>query len=240
MGEQHPIVYQYTFGLGEGRGARTFRLHLRPSDLGLVAPERDSYPAWTALACGRCTCCPLDPASHPRCPIAAQLTELVDFFADSPSYGEVDVEIDSFERRYTRRTTVQKAVSSLLGVYMVTSGCPIMDGLRPMVRFHLPFATVEETTYRVISMYLTAQYLRHRRGLSADWSLAHLVERYESVQQVNRGFLERLRRIEHQDAGANALIILDTFASHLVLALSEDHLDGLEALFGSYLEDRGP
>tara|TARA_B100000686_G_scaffold86198_1_gene93073 strand:- start:90 stop:251 length:162 start_codon:yes stop_codon:yes gene_type:complete len=46
------------------------------------------------------------------------------------------------ERCYVEHTTMTEAVSSLLGIYMVTSGCPVMDKLRPMVRFHLPLATV--------------------------------------------------------------------------------------------------
>ena len=34
-----------------------------------------------------------------------------------------------------------------------------MESLKPMVRFHLPFATVEETVFRSVSTYLLSQYL---------------------------------------------------------------------------------
>ena len=60
---------------------------------------------------------------------------------------------------------VQMGVSSLLGVIMTTSGCPIMAQLKPMVRFHLPFASLEETIFRMVSMHLVAQYLRHQDGV---------------------------------------------------------------------------
>ena len=55
-------------------------------------------------------------------------------------------------------------VFSLIGIYMVTSGCPIMDKLRPMARFHLPFASTEETIYRAISTYLLGQYFLEQKG----------------------------------------------------------------------------
>ena len=37
---------------------------------------------------------------------------------------------------------------------MALSGCPVLEQLKPMARFHLPFASVEETIYRAASMYL--------------------------------------------------------------------------------------
>ena len=92
----------------------------------------------------------------------------MDFLGHAFSYEEVDVRISTDERSYVKHTTMSEALSSLLGVYMVTSGCPIMDKLRPMVRFHLPMASSEETTFRAIAMYLVAQYFRARHGQDPD------------------------------------------------------------------------
>ena len=132
---------------------------------------------------------------------------------------------------------MQQALSSLLGIYMVTSGCLVMDRLRPMVRFHLPFATLEETNYRVISMYLMAQYFRRKRGLRPDWELKGLVPIYEAIQTVNKSFLARLNELKGKDANANALVILDSFAGYVTFSINTDLLDEVEGLFKPYLEE---
>jgi hypothetical protein len=121
---------------------------------------------------------------------------------------------------------------------MVTSGCPIMDKLRPMVRFHLPFSNAAETTYRVISMYLMAQYFRNRKGVEADWKLGGLVKLYEDIHLVNTHFLERLNQIETLDASANALIILDCFANQIQMSIGENDLGEFETLFTPYFEEQ--
>ncbi len=54
-------------------------------------------------------------------------------------------------------TTAQQAMSSVLGLIMATAGCPWTDRLRPMARFHLPFASDAETLYRSISMFLLSR-----------------------------------------------------------------------------------
>ncbi len=231
------IRFQYSFRLEDDQVEKTFVAELNARDLSLVHTARPNYPAWTELACAQCPHCPLHVSTHPHCPIAVHLVDLVEFFRGSLSYEEVDVQVKTSERQYTKRTTVQRALSSLLGVYMVTSGCPVMDKLRPMVRFHLPLATPEETSYRVISMYLIAQYLRYRRGKRPDWTLDRLISLYEDVHVVNTNFLERLRHIEQKDASANALIILDSFANHLMFSIDQDHLEEIEILFKGYLDE---
>lgn len=228
------ITYRYSFRLGDGR-EKEFEVRLDGKTLGMVLAPSSSYPPWTALHCCQCPHCPLRDDEFPHCPIAVNLVDLVDFFNDSISYEEIDVQIETDERRYTRHTTMQKAVSSLLGIYMVTSGCPVMDKLRPMVRFHLPFATVEESTYRAISMYLMAQFFRFKRGKEPDWELKNLVDIYKDVQTVNASFRKRLSQIENKDTNANALVILDTFAVTILLAINEDQMDDFETLFQAYL-----
>ena len=149
----HTIIYQYTFLLDSGI-EKAFDLHLDHKTLGMVPIERKSYPHWTRLACCKCPNCPLNEEEHPNCPIAVNILDLMDFFNDVASFEEVDVRITTDERSYMKRTTMSEAISSLLGIYMVTSGCPVMDKLRPMVRFHLPLATAAETTFRALAMYL--------------------------------------------------------------------------------------
>jgi len=236
MSSERQLLFRYTFYLADGP-SRCFEVRLDAQSLSLVRTDRSDLPEWTRLESCQCPNCPLDAEKHPHCPLAVDIIDLVEFFTDFTSYDEVEVNLQTNERDYVKRTSVQKGVSSLMGIYMVSSGCPRMDKLRPMVRFHLPFATIEETTYRAISMYLTAQYFRSRHNLSADWDLKHLTDVYEEVQVVNRSFVGRLKQIELHDASANALVILDNFANYVALALDEDMLDDLEYLFTAYLKE---
>jgi hypothetical protein len=235
MADKKPIVFEYTFLIDEG--LKTFTLDLDGETLELKRPLSDELPKWTELGCEQCDNCPLSPETHPHCPIAVNIVELVDFFGHAMSFEEIDVRISSDERSYVKHTTMSEALSSLLGVYMVTSGCPLMDRLRPMVRFHLPMASSEETTFRAIAMYLVAQYFKAKRGEHADWDLEGLPDIYKDVHTVNRQFADRIRLAVDSDAGPNAIIRLDTFASMILMSLDTDQLGNLETLFRPYYSD---
>jgi hypothetical protein len=228
------IFFQYRFRLKSGEETQ-FRVVLDGGTLNLRRAEEEAPPpSWTELAFCTCPHCPLDPARHRHCPIAVSLAGIVCAFGKAASYEEVDVVLDTAERRYEKHTTLQKGLSSLVGIYMVTSGCPVMEWLKPMVRFHLPFATEEETKYRVLSMYLLAQFFLRRRGERPDWDMAGLVGIYENVRLVNRGIADRLSKIEIDDANVNALLILDCFAGAVTFSLCRERLADLESLFGAY------
>jgi hypothetical protein len=124
----------------------------------------------------------------------------------------------------------------LIGIYMVTGGCPIMEKLKPMVRFHLPFATIEETKYRAISMYLLAQYFLYQRDSQPDWDLKKLAETYENIRIVNESFCKRLRTIEGKDANLNAVVVLDIFADSVNFSIDSRMVDDLDYLFKGYLK----
>jgi len=108
--------------------------------------------------------------------------------------------------------------------------------LRPMVRFHLPLADLEETRYRAFSMYLLAQYMRKQRGLTTDWELDGLERVYAQVHQVNLAIAKSIRKGAERDANANALVRLDLFADGVSVSL-RDQLRELEHLFEIYLRD---
>ena len=104
-----------------------------------------------------------------------------------------------------------------------------------MVYTHLPFSSTEETTYRAVSMYLLAQYLRRQRGLAPDWELAGLVSLYEEVSQVNKHFVDRLKTIKLEDASLNAVVKLDCFAAMTATLVAAQSLAGVEDIFHPYL-----
>jgi hypothetical protein len=126
----------------------------------------------------------------------------------------------------------------LIGVIMVTSGCPVMDKLRPMARFHLPFATAIETFYRAISMYLTAQFFVSRNGRKPDWGLKVLVDIYKEISTVNKGMSRRLSSASNKDANINALVILHAFGEAVPYFI-ENGLSQIESFFASYTATSG-
>ena len=227
------LWFHYKFRFSDDK-VKEFRIELDSQTLDLIPKERSSYPEWTRLSYRQCPNCPLKESEHPRCPIAANLVDVVDYFKDSLSYDEADTEIATQARTYKKQSSLQHGVSSLIGIYMVTSGCPIMDKLKPMVRTHLPFATLEETLYRVISMYLMAQYFLHKSGREPDWELKNLVKLYEDIRTVNQSFWKRIADIHIEDAVLNAVIHLDCYARFVKLSLLEKGVSEIEEIFRAY------
>jgi hypothetical protein len=226
------LEYEFTFAGGE---RVSFRVQLEKPALRRVPGERAALPDWTRLEHHRCPNCPLAPDQHAHCPVAVNLVDVIEAFRHRLSTELCEIVIRHESREYRRRAPVQYGVSSLMGLYMVTSGCPILDKLRPMAATHLPFATVEETTYRVVSMYLLAQFLRQQRGQEPDWPLQNLVRLCEEIGRVNRAFARRVLSISPRDASLNAIAGLDCFSTVTALSIERDNLKDLEALFAAHL-----
>lgn len=233
--DEQLLTIDYEFKLRDGE-KKHFSVRLRKSSLELVQEHTSRIRAWTKLTHHQCPNCPLKPEQHADCPIAANLVDIIESFKDSLSIEEAEITIRSESREYHKHSTVQYGISSLMGLYMVTSGCPIMDKLRPMVFTHLPFATVEETLFRAVSMYLLAQYFREQRGETADWKLAHFTHLYEDIAQVNQSFTKRLLSINPRDASLNALVGLDCFATVMAFTSVEDYLKEIEPLYRAYFQ----
>ena len=225
------LRFLYTFEFPDNT-EKTFEVLLSAKTLELVTKNDLPKPAWTKLKYQQCEHCPLGD-EHEYCPVAVNLSALVESFKDSVSYESTNVRVQTNERIYEKKTTLQKGLSSIIGMYMVTSDCPVMDKLRPMVRFHLPFGSLEETVYRAASMYLTAQYLLMRKGKTPDWDLKKLVEIYKAVGHVNRGISNRLSSASEEDANMNAVVILSAYAEMVPFSI-EHQLAELEYIFSEY------
>ena len=225
------IDYLFTFSDG---AVAEVPISLDPDTLHLVPRRAQEPPPWAELGRHRCGICPLTRDAGPWCPIAANLADIVEEFKGYFSIEEVHVTVRTTERTFAKRTSLQEGLSSLIGIVMVTSACPVMERLKPMVRFHLPFATLEETEFRMISMYLVAQYFRQQRRLMTDWELTGLKGIYADVEALNRSFAARLSEAAEKDANINALIKLDCFAKTIPLAAAR-RLQGFAADFASYL-----
>jgi hypothetical protein len=218
----HPLVFQYRFDFADGSTKR-FEIRLDPVTLArLPEPdEAETPPEWTKLDVCRCANCPLT-GQVEYCPVAVSQSQVVEAFKDSVSYEAALVTVTTRARTYQQATTLQRGISSIVGIYNVTSGCPVLDRLRPMVRFHLPFASSEETAFRAISTYLMAQYFALRRGGTPDWELRQLAQIYEAIEPVEKGLSARLRHASNKDANVNALILLAVFGWDIRMLVEDD------------------
>lgn len=218
-----PVSFQYRFDFVDG-SSKVFEIRLDPATLALVdSPDGppEELPEWTKLDVCRCANCPLT-GKVERCPVAVSLSQVVESFKDSVSYEAARITVTTPQRSYQQSTTLQRGISSIIGIYNVTSGCPHLDPLRPMVRFHLPLASSEETAYRAISMYLMTQYFVMRRGGTPDWELKNLAKTYEAIELVERGLSDRMRHASTNDANVNAVILLSVFGHEVRMLLEED------------------
>jgi hypothetical protein len=228
-----PIKIDYSYRFQNG-SAKTFHLLLDGQTLGLILEKKPDPPLWALLNHKKCENCPLDDRKNPYCPVALNFADIAEQFKDMLSHEKVSVIVTTDERTFSKITTIQQGLSPLIGIIMTTSGCPVMEHLKPMVRFHLPFATLEETIFRMVSMYLLVQYYRHQEGKPTEWTLDGLVKVYAEVSIVNRDFANRLRDAAKKDANINALVNLDCFAAMLPLA-AEDTLQAIKPYFSAYL-----
>jgi len=229
-----PITFNYRFEFNDGP-TKSFDIRLDRTTLELLDKPSGDPPEWTRLEVHRCSNCPLaGKATH--CPVAVNVSHVVESFRDVVSYDRAVVTVSSEERTYQKSTSAQRGLSSIIGIYNVTSNCPILDRLRPMVRFHLPFASVEEGMYRAISMYLTAQYFVMRRGGTPDWSLASLERMYDQIAVVELGLSARYRHASRNDANVNAVILLAVLGQEIRLLL-QDRLQRVEEWFPRGLFD---
>lgn len=222
------IRFKYKFQFDDAT-EKEFSALLDARTLRLLSPPLANKPEWTKLEYQKCENCPLGPETE-RCPVALNLAHLVEEFKYSTSYDKTWVVVEAPERTYAQETSVQGSLASLMGIFMVTSGCPILDTLRPMVRFHLPFATALESVYRIVSMYLLSQLFTMKRGEEPDWGLEKLADLYREIGKVNKGLWNRLSKASSYDANVNAVIVLNTFGDAVRFSLKKD-LEDLAPLF---------
>ena len=216
-------------------GGREFnhKLRLDPSTYEIVEATPAEPPTWAALTNQQCPNCPLSSQTRPFCPAALGLARVLDHFTNVDAFLPTQTEVTMPERTMVAKVPLQKALSSLAGLIMATSGCPRTAFLRPMARFHLPFATDDETLYRATSMYLLAQYLIAKQGGSADYEMNELVDRYRELQTVNNAMADRLKAV-YGKPGAQTLVNLDLFSHNLPYDIRSE-LSRLRKLFQSLI-----
>lgn len=211
---QNTYWFDYHIELEDGRSTR-FRISLDPVTLTMVPASAEPYPPWTQLGYKQCQCCPLSPDTRLYCPIAVNIADLVEWFKDILSHKNCRVVCETVDRTYSKKTSAMEGLTSVFGIVMATSNCPVMNFLKPMARFHLPFSSVEETTARSTSLFLLGQYFEYKKGRVSSFDFNNLEKRYTRVQLVNEGLLARIRSLGSWDADKNAIITLHSMSQFL-------------------------
>ena len=210
----------YVFHLADGRTERIV-LAFDPDTFLLRTEAAVPDEGWTALDFHKCPHCPLAAAAHPQCPFAQALAGFIHHFDEFYSYEKVAVEVITALRTVSAERPLQDAMASVLGLIGATSGCPHLAFFRPMARFHLPFASEQETLVRVFSLHLLSEYMDRGGEGGVTVGVDGLEAKYRAVAQVNRGMADRIRAAFAKDAVVNAIIILDTFAQAVPFVVHE-------------------
>lgn len=219
----------YVFHLPDG-DSQTITLRFADDSFLLQRDDDGAAKDWTALGFKQCPHCPLTPDTSPHCPLARALSGFVHGFDAFYSYEMAVVEVVTAQRTMTTTHPLQDSMASILGLVGATSGCPHLDFFRPMARFHLPFATEQETLLRVFSLHLLREYLRSGGQGDKCIGLGGLPALYDAVAKVNLAMAERIRAAFKKDVVVNAIVILDTFAQAVPWVM-EDALRELMPLF---------
>ena len=222
----------YTFS-GPERAKEKFHLEIDKDTIERVQVPIIKPPAWTEMSFEQCPHCPWTADSHPYCPVAVNLVMIVDSFKGLLSYEQIHLEVVVEDRRIAQETTVQKGISSLMGLLIATSGCVYTQFFKPMARFHLPLASQAETVFRATAAYLLAQYFLRKDGMPVDYDLTGLTGIYEDMQVVNVHVAKRLRSAIETDPAVNAIILLDVYSKSLPIVI-EDSLEEIRPLFKSF------
>lgn len=225
--EPYKIVYKFSLNNGQ---EKFFNILLNPETISIIQHQPEPLPDWAKLKYHQCKCCPLETLGNPYCPVAVNISHIVEEFKDSVSYDDCLVSCSTPERTYLKKTSIMEGISSILGIIMATSNCPIMDFFKPMARFHLPFSTSDETAVRVTSMFLLQQYLEYGNDGADNINLNKLEQHYNKVNKVNEGILKRISSLGSKDADKNAIIMLHSLSQIFSLEINYS-LESIAHLF---------
>ena len=132
--EKERITYLYRFKFVDGT-EKEFTVKLDSETLNIITDNNSNFPEWAKLENFKCPVCSLDPEVNEYCPVAINLSSVIEGFKDSRSYETVDVIVETDVRNFSKHTSLQEGINSLIGIYMVSSRCPVLEKLNPTTVF---------------------------------------------------------------------------------------------------------
>lgn len=226
------LEYSYVFEFMDGR-QQQFDVCFDAQTYKIISPVPEVLPSWTELQHQQCPNCPLNASEEKYCPAAVNIAVVADHYGEIISHKSVNVCVVSPKRTVSGKTSVQRALSSLLGLLIATSDCPHTHFFRPMAHFHLPLASQEETIFRAIATYFLTKYFKGEK--SSAFNLSDLKDIYTNMQTVNEYLVKRIQSCTgSSDATKNAVVLLHLLSCVLPMSL-EQSLDNLRPLFKGLL-----
>ncbi len=208
MSDIRTVRYRFSF---ENGSSWDYELSFDEEGVLLQADRGASGAKWTDLEFYQCPNCSVKSSDSEHCPVAFNLHPVVQDSKESVSFDRVVVEIETPERVYKKECAKQEALFSIFGLIMASSACPVLDWMRPLARFHLPFASVEETHFRVLALELIGQYFSEPE-MTLKGAVDLIEEKYKEISKVNQAFIKRIRAYCDGDADKNAIASLDCLA----------------------------
>lgn len=222
------IVYEFNF---PGGARKSFSLDFNPENHEVINKTRmTDIPGWASLEYKKCPECSLDPETNLFCPVALNMSGMLQSFSQMVSTEKCFVRCTTFQRSYSKMTDVMSGLASALSVIILSSPCPFLVHARPMARFHLPFFTPEESIVRMISFYLLSQYFALKKGKNPDWQLEKLNRSFAGLTMVQEWMMERIKGIFAGDACINALHTFHVMVQFISFEI-ESSLECLESYF---------
>lgn len=204
------LVFKYHFD-SDGQ-VENFTCHIDRQTLINEEVAQENPPDWTRLEVGKCENCPLQVEHHSHCPAALSLVRIATQFGNRLSYEKTVTAVETEIRTVSLKGDLQKGLSPLVGLLLATSGCPRFSLFQPMALFHLPFATPEETHFRVFANTLAKAYFSGK-----EFDIGTIADNYSAISIVNRGLSTRLSKAIEGDSGLNSIVILDLFSMSYII-----------------------
>lgn len=233
MTETIDIKYKIIF---PDERTEVFDFEFDEENFDLVNKDVENPPEWAKLEFRQCDHCPLNSEEHEYCPVALQMANVVERFHDTTSIDIVTMEVEMNEKRIIQTAAIQHVISSMLDLVFPISGCPKVEHMKPLARFHTPLASEEETVFRVSSMYLLGKYFQSTTSMGGEIEFDGLTRIYDDLHILNKAVASRIQHATQSDSTKNAITLLDMYST-LVPALLEDQLAEMRGFFRAYIPE---
>ena len=183
----------------------------------VVTPK--SFQFFTNLNSNQCENCPLKSSEFPECPVAKNLVQPLNMFKNVISYQSIELVVKSNAMSYSKEIQSQEALETLLELVMIASECPHMDFLKPTILEYVPFQEEHEFVLKCLKSYFLQHYMT--KGEDEEPSLEVLSQNFKDLKTVNRGILKRIKELETEDSGRNAIVFFDSIIQCFEIELEQ-------------------
>lgn len=157
---------------------------------------------------------------------------MIESLQETLTIRDVNIVVEAAERNYVKTTSLADGLSSLIGLAVATSGCPVFGRIKPLIAQHLPFESSPEMTYRSLGMYLLYQKFSPKNKEHPDWNLAGFGSFFEGIDTACRAFLTRLKEIPSAEEGLQELLNFRCLHQYEQFDIFDEYIQELQTLFG--------